>query len=53
MSEEKLNAFLGELTELSLKHGLGINEGGVLYELESDDYERRYSCDSESKIDFV
>lgn len=53
MSEEKLNMFLCELTELSLKHGLGINEGGVLYELESDDYERHYSCDDESKINFV
>jgi hypothetical protein len=53
MSNERLNIFLNDLTELSLKHGLGINEGGVLYELESDDYERRYSCDEDSKIDFV
>ena len=53
MSYEKINAFLTELTWLSLKHGLGINSNGDLYEMEADDHDRRYRCDEDSRIDFV
>lgn len=53
MSDEKINAFLNELTSLSHKHGLGVNSNGDLYELEAEDAERRYSCDDDSKLDFV
>ena len=53
MPDEKINAFLAELTLLSVKHGLAINQNGDLWEMESDDYERKYSCDNDSKIDFV
>jgi len=37
MSDEKIQAFLDELTALSHKHGLGINPDGDLFELEADD----------------
>lgn len=53
MSEEKINAFLAELTALSHKHGLGITPDGDLFEMEADDSERQYSCDGSSKIDFM
>lgn len=52
MSDEKIQAFLDELTELSHKHGLAINPDGDLFELEPDDTERKYHCDEDSKVDF-
>lgn len=52
MEDIKIEAFLSELTALSHKHGLGINTNGDLFELESDDGDRRYACDDDSKIDF-
>lgn len=51
MEDDKLQQFLTELTALSHKHGLGIN-GAELYELESDDSERRYTCDNNSLLGF-
>lgn len=53
MEQEKLRAFLDELTELSHKHGLGITGYPALFVLEADDTERRYSCDDDSQLEFV
>lgn len=52
MDDNKIMAFLEELTALSHKHGLGINPDGDLFELESDDAERTYRCDDNSHLDF-
>ncbi len=47
---ENLAAFLDALTELSRRFSLGITQEGVLFELESDDFERTYTCDEESRL---
>lgn len=52
MGQEKIEAFLTELTALSHRHGVGVKDG-ALYELELEDGERRYNCDEESRLDFV
>lgn len=54
MDEERINEFLSELTTLSHKYGIGINdiESTELYELEPEDAERRYSCDQQSILHF-
>lgn len=50
----RLGAFLRELTALSQKHGYGINRTGEVYELDGpEDCERKYSCDNDSRLDFV
>lgn len=51
MDNDKIETFLNELTALSHKHGLGI-DGAELYELESEDSERRYTCGNNSLLDF-
>ena len=45
------NGFLFELTELSAKHGLAINDGAQLYEMERDDYPYSYAVDSQGKLE--
>ena len=54
MEDEKVSGFLSELTALSHKYGLGINdiESTELYELEAEDAERRYSIDNQSILRF-
>lgn len=52
-AKTKIEVFLSELTWLSLKHGIGVNSNGDLFELEQEDTERRYSCDENSKLDFA
>lgn len=54
MEDDKINSFLSELTALSHKHGIGINdiECAELYELEAEDAERRYSIDKQSLLHF-
>lgn len=51
MSDERIQEFLTELTELSHKHGLGINMG-QLYELEPEDVERVYGINEGSDLSF-
>lgn len=54
MDDEKVSQFLAELTVLSDKYGIGINdiECTELYELEPEDASRRYSVDNKSFIHF-
>ena len=52
MKTETLNAFLNALTELSHNHHLAIGGEPVLYIMERDDNDRRYSADSNSQIVF-
>lgn len=52
---EKTHAFLGELTALSRKYGVGINGEAVLFLLQTDsesDYETAYTIDGESRLLF-
>ena len=48
--DNKLSAFLVELTELSRRFQFGITPDGVLFSFEADDFERTYSCDDESRL---
>lgn len=52
---ESLQQYLKELTELSIKHGLGLDEDGFLYhmDLELDDYERKFKADPEGRLSFL
>jgi hypothetical protein len=47
-----LPGFLRELTHLSRRYGLGIAGPAVIFEMESDDYERAYRCEND-KAEFV
>lgn len=50
--EEKATRFLLDLTRLSLLHGVGITGSPELFIMESDDYERSYKIDGQSKLSF-
>lgn len=52
MNEEKIQAFLDELTALTLKHGLAINDTGEIWELEPEDADRKYQMDEVSILRF-
>lgn len=52
MDNAKIETFLSELTWLSLKYGIGINANADLFELETEDGERRYACDGDSRLSF-
>jgi hypothetical protein len=41
-TQEEIDAFLKDLTELSHRHGLGIAGKPVLFIMEKDDYTRTY-----------
>jgi hypothetical protein len=47
-----LPGFLRELTEVSRRYGLAIAGPAVIFEMESDDYERAYRCEHD-KAEFV
>jgi hypothetical protein len=53
---ESFKTFIKELTELSIKHGIGINDDCSLYEMNphpiDGDYERQYSIDENWKLSF-
>jgi hypothetical protein len=46
-------AFERELTELSRKHRIGITGSMTLFVVEPDDFERRYSSDEQSRLQFA
>lgn len=46
-SPDALAAFLRGLSELSYRHGLAIDEHGIVFVMESDDYERTYALVSD------
>lgn len=50
--EDSLNTFLDALTELSRRYKIGIAGQPVLFNMDSDDFERAYSCDAESGLSF-
>jgi hypothetical protein len=52
MKDQKIKAFLDELTALSHKHGLGLTRAQT-FELEAEDAERAYQMDDDSLVDFV
>jgi hypothetical protein len=45
--------FLEALNELSQCHGIGLTGGMNLFLMECDDYERKYTVDVESRVEFV
>lgn len=48
----KLAAFLRELTELSRKHGLGLDGAPTVFVMEPEDQDRDYRCDDDSIMSF-
>jgi hypothetical protein len=49
---ESLDAFLNDLTALSIKHKIGIAGDPVLFCLEDEDLNRDYSSDAESNLTY-
>ncbi len=50
--EARTQAFLNEITELSIKHGIAITGDPVLFVMEHEDYNSRYKADRDSKLIF-
>lgn len=50
---DNLNEFLDQLTKLASEHRIGINDEGVLYEMEHDDFERTFRVTSDGCLEFV
>ncbi len=50
---DKLDEFLSALTGLSQSYRISITGTPILFVMEDDDFERTYSCDDESKLDFI
>lgn len=48
--DAKFKAFTKDLTELSLKHRIGITGEPTLFILEDIDLDRYYTCDAESRL---
>jgi hypothetical protein len=46
----KFEAFVRDLTELSLRHRIGIAGDPVLFILEDVDLDRTYACDADSAL---
>ena len=46
------DAFARDLTELSLKHRIGIAGDPVLFVLEDIDLDRVYACDADSRLTY-
>jgi hypothetical protein len=46
----QFEAFTRDLTELSLKHRIGIAGEPVLFILEDIDLDRTYTCDADSRL---
>jgi hypothetical protein len=46
-------AFERDLTELSRRHGIGIAGSATLFVMEPDDYDRTYSSDAQSRLQFI
>jgi hypothetical protein len=44
-----VTAFERELTEISRKYGIGLTGTMTLFIMESDDFERKYSSDAQSR----
>jgi len=47
-----LEAFLSELTAISLRHSIGIAGSPVLYGMEREDFDRKYHVDEQSRLQF-
>jgi hypothetical protein len=50
--EAQFEAFTKDLTELSLKHKIGIAGDPVLFVLEDIDLDRVYTCDADSRLTY-
>jgi hypothetical protein len=50
---DNLNDFLGQLSELAVKHRIGVSDEGVLYEMEHDDFDRTFRVTSNGRLEFV
>jgi hypothetical protein len=50
--EDRTTGFLEILTKLSAKYGVAIAGEPVLFLMEPEDYESRYSTDGESRLTF-
>ena len=50
--DAKFEAFTKDLTELSLRHRIGITGEPILFVLEDIDLDRYYTCDAESRLDY-
>jgi hypothetical protein len=48
--QDKTQAFLSELTELSMKYGIAITGNPVLFVMEREDYNFPYRIDNESNL---
>jgi hypothetical protein len=53
IAEEKLQAYLAELTELAHRYGLGITGDAQLFVLEDGDEDRVFSINDESRLTFA
>ncbi len=51
--QDNLIRFLDALTVISRHHKIGITGEPILFVIEDDDYEKAYSCDAESRLDFT
>lgn len=51
--DDNLKMFLDGLRELSLRHKIGIAGEPELFVMDDDDFERAYSCDADSKLQFI
>jgi hypothetical protein len=49
---DKAERFLRELTEISIKYGVGISGPFDIFVMEEDDFERRYTDDGRGKYEF-
>ena len=47
---DRTKEFLAELTELSVKHGIGITGAPVLFLMEQEDFAATYTIDAESNL---
>lgn len=50
--QDNLGGFLDALTEFSRRYKIGITGKPVLFVLENEDFDRVYSCDAESRLDY-
>lgn len=49
-TKQRYEAFLSDLTDLSVKYEIGITEDGVLYEMENEDMPYSYKYSEDGKL---
>ncbi len=48
----RLEQFLSAISEVSYRFGLAVDENGIIYRMEPEDYERRYSANTNDRLVF-